>query len=43
MESELDPGALARTVMFERDLIASVSTRFVPFTRGTAYLNDGYR
>ena len=43
MESELDPGALARTLMFERDLIASVSTRFVPFTRGTAYLNDGYR
>jgi ribosomal protein S18 acetylase RimI-like enzyme len=38
-----DPGALARTLAFERDVAASVSTRLVPFTWGTAYLNDGYR
>ena len=34
---------LARTIAFERDLVARVSTRLVPFAWGTAYLNDGYR
>jgi len=38
-----DPDTLARTLVFERELIASVSTRLVPFAWGTAYLNDGYR
>jgi GNAT superfamily N-acetyltransferase len=38
-----DPDTLARTLAFERDLVASVSTRLVPFAWGTAYLNDGYR
>jgi len=38
-----DPDALARTLAFERELVASVSTRLVPFAWGTAYLNDGYR
>ncbi|MGH2595018.1 MAG: GNAT family N-acetyltransferase [Actinomycetota bacterium] len=38
-----DQDLLARTVAFERDLIARVSTRLVPFAWGTAYLNDGYR
>lgn len=38
----LDPDVLARTLAFERELVASVSTRLVSFTRGTAYLNDGY-
>jgi GNAT superfamily N-acetyltransferase len=33
---------LARTLVFEREVVASVSTRLVPFTWGTAYLNDGY-
>lgn len=37
-----DPDALARTLAFEREVVASVSTRLVPFTCGTAYLNDGY-
>ena len=40
---ETDPDALARTLAFEREVVASVSTRLVPFTWGTAYLNDGYR
>jgi ribosomal protein S18 acetylase RimI-like enzyme len=40
---ETDPDVLARTLAFERVLLASVSTRLVPSTRGTAYLNDGYR
>ena len=40
---DLDPDAFARTLAFERELIASVSTRLVPFPLGTAYLNDGYR
>jgi GNAT superfamily N-acetyltransferase len=44
MQAEvLDPDALARTLVFERELVASVSTRLVPFRWGTAYLNDGYR
>lgn len=38
-----DPDTLARTLAFERDLVASVSTRLVPFAWGMAYLNDGYR
>ena len=38
-----DPDTLARTLAFERELVASVSTRMVPFAWGTAYLNDGYR
>ena len=38
-----EPDTLARTLAFERDLVASVSTRMVPFTWGVAYLNDGYR
>ncbi len=38
-----DPDTLARTIAFERELVASVSTRMVPFAWGTAYLNDGYR
>ena len=38
-----DPDTLARTLAFERELVASVSTRLVPFAWGTAYLNDGYR
>lgn len=38
-----DPGVLARTLAFEREVVASVSTRLVRFTGGTAYLNDGYR
>lgn len=43
MEMEIpDRDTLARTLAFERELVASVSTRLVPFTRGTAYLNDGY-
>ncbi|MEO8423128.1 MAG: GNAT family N-acetyltransferase [Actinomycetota bacterium] len=43
MEMEtLDPDALSRTLAFERELVARVSTRLVPFTWGTAYLNDGY-
>ena len=37
-----DPDVLARTLAFEREVVASVSTRLVPFTWGTAYLNDGY-
>ncbi|MGZ8652203.1 MAG: GNAT family N-acetyltransferase [Actinomycetota bacterium] len=37
-----DPDALARTIAFEREVVASVSTRLVPFTRGIAYLNDRY-
>ena len=40
---DLDPIALARTIAFERDLVARVSTRLVQFASGTAYLNDGYR
>jgi GNAT superfamily N-acetyltransferase len=43
MEPDLDPDAFARTLVFERELVASVSTRLVPFPGGTAYLNDGYR
>jgi ribosomal protein S18 acetylase RimI-like enzyme len=38
-----DPDALARTLEFERELVASVSTRLVRSAWGTAYLNDGYR
>lgn len=38
-----DQDLLARTIAFERDLVARVSTRLVPFAWGTAYLNDGYR
>ena len=38
-----DPGTLARTIAFERELVASVSTRMVAFAWGMAYLNDGYR
>ena len=38
-----DQDLLAQTVTFERDLVARVSTRLVPFAWGTAYLNDGYR
>ena len=38
-----DPDTFARTIAFERELVASVSTRMVPFSWGTAYLNDGYR
>src|SRR6185295_2175652 len=38
-----DPDTLARTLAFERDLVASVSTRLIPFAWGVAYLNDGYR
>jgi len=38
-----DPDVLARTLAFEREVVASVSTRLVPFAWGTAYLNDGYR
>lgn len=37
-----DPDVLARTLAFEREVVSSVSTRFVPFAWGTAYLNDGY-
>jgi Acetyltransferase (GNAT) family. len=40
---DLDPIALARTIAFERDLVARTSTRLLPFSWGTAYLNDGYR
>ncbi len=40
---ELDPDILVRTLVFERDLVASVSTRLIPWAWGTAYLNDGYR
>ena len=40
---EPDPETLARTLAFERDVVASVSTRLIPFAWGTAYLNDGYR
>ncbi|MEP6973494.1 MAG: hypothetical protein ABI869_05040, partial [Actinomycetota bacterium] len=40
---DFDSIALAQTVAFERDLVARVSTRLVPFAWGTAYLNDGYR
>lgn len=44
MEVEIpDPDVLARTLAFEREVVASVSTRLVRFTWGTAYLNDGYR
>ena len=38
-----DPEALARTLAFEREVVASVSTRLVRAAWGTAYLNDGYR
>ena len=38
-----DDDLLARTIAFERDLVARVSTRLVPFAGGIAYLNDGYR
>jgi GNAT superfamily N-acetyltransferase len=41
MESE--PVVFTRTLAFERDVVATVSTRLVPFAWGTAYLNDGYR
>jgi GNAT superfamily N-acetyltransferase len=34
---------LERTIAFERALLARVSTRMVPFSWGTVYLNDGYR
>lgn len=37
------PSPFARTIAFERDVVARVSTRLVPFAWGTAYLNDGYR
>jgi GNAT superfamily N-acetyltransferase len=44
MEVEIpDPDVLARTLAFEREVVASVSTRLVRFAWGTAYLNDGYR
>ena len=38
----MDPD-LQRTIAFERAILGRVSTRLVPFTWGTAYLNDGYR
>ena len=38
-----DSDTLARTIAFERELVASVSTRMVSFAGGVAYLNDGYR
>jgi ribosomal protein S18 acetylase RimI-like enzyme len=40
---EHDHDVFARTLAFEREVVASVSTRLVPFTWGTVYLNDGYR
>jgi GNAT superfamily N-acetyltransferase len=43
VRSMSDPDLLARSIAFERDLVARVSTRLVPFDWGTAYLNDGYR
>ena len=43
MQVERDHDVLVRTLAFEREVVASVSTRLVPFTWGTAYLNDGYR
>jgi hypothetical protein len=42
MQVERDHDVLVRTLAFEREVVASVSTRLVPFTWGTAYLNDGY-
>ena len=43
MQVERDHDVLVRTLAFEREVVASVSTRLVPFAWGTAYLNDGYR
>jgi ribosomal protein S18 acetylase RimI-like enzyme len=43
MQVARDHDVLVRTLAFEREVVASVSTRLVPFTWGTAYLNDGYR
>ena len=40
--ADLGVDAFARTLAFEREVVASVSTRLVRFAWGTAYLNDGY-
>lgn len=40
---ETDLHDLARTIAFEREIVARTSTRSIPFAFGTAYVNEVYR